>query len=153
MEKPTLEISISQLYNRVGLGSSAHNSNIPKYLELSKEDLEKLSPTDCAEISYLLHRESIYIQKILNTNTATINRLNKKIDYLTINKLEKYNIYLKYEQKRLLAIKDSPELIELYTEVINRQTQNDAIMYIPNLLKNMAESLIEISRNKRGAQK
>jgi hypothetical protein len=145
--------SINQYLEKVGLGAVTHNSSVPKYTELSQDELKRLSPNECTEIAYLLSREAFFIQKLINIHHARINTLHRKIDYLIAKKLGQYDPYMKYEQKKLCAIQDDDALQKMYEQIQEMQTKYELLLYIPTMLKNQTDTLVELSRVKRGGQK
>jgi hypothetical protein len=153
MEKPTiieqLNHTTQSYFQRIGLSTIKHNSEVEKYLELSREDMSKLSANECVEIAHMLTRESLYLQQQINQNNSKIFWINAKIDATVAPRLNNYDKYMPHQSKKLCAIKDDDVLESLYKNLIQCQTQNELLAYLPTYIKNLSDTLIELSKIKR----
>ncbi len=141
--------ALNNYTQKVGFVRLLHNTEITKYLEYNREDLQRLSPNECLEVAHLLIRESAFIQQQINQNNAKINWIDAKINKKTAEKWGEFDKYMPFEQKKMCTIQSDDSLMELYKTKLTLSTQNDLVLYIPTYLRALADNLQEISRSKR----
>lgn len=143
------EKSIRDYLQKLKMEEIASSDEVCKYLTTSQERLQKLSASECNEAAFLLNREALFVQKERNILTGKISWANMTIDWVIGKRIDQYNQYLPYEKKRMLAVQDNDYCKILYGLVIQAQRYLDATSHLPNQLKNIADTLIELARSKR----
>lgn len=133
-----------------GLGAHQYNSVIEQYLTLSPLILNKMSPDECAEASYLLSQYALYLQREVNQKKSVLQWCDRNLDKLTLPILNQYgDSYVKFEQKRMCAIMENPVAIELASirgKVLNQLT---TIEDMPYRVEKMSDRLSALSVTRR----
>lgn len=137
-----------------GLGlpdySSSHNigeSEINQYLSMSRNEIEKLSPEDCAQISYRLTQFSFHIQRTINREIARHNWSEESIKESIADEINNYKGY-GYIEKSYQAIKHNEKATSLQSIKKYSQQRIDRLSYIANNLKNLSDIMLSIQKTK-----
>ncbi len=122
-------------------------SELNEYLTMDRKVLEKLSPEDCAQISYRLGQFSFYIQRTVNRETARYNWAEESIKETIADEINNYKGY-GYLEKSIQAIKHNDKASNLQKIKKYAQQRIDRLSYIANSIKNLSDILISIQRTK-----
>lgn len=143
IDKECVEIwsEIEGYYDEVGLPNIASSPEASKYLRMSYEEIDKLSPQECGGAAYMIGQESIYIQKRINKNKCFIEWANLRIDSLIKDPCDKGKEYTKFDRRRKEAIDENDVAPILHEKVLKCQRQIDALEYFPKHLDNMSHIL------------
>lgn len=110
MEEQDIENRIDQLLTEydqtTGFPKINSHSGIEKYFNLSKQELNVMTPDDCGEAIYSLSIYSLYIQKLFNTEISRQNWLDANTKTLITPLLSNYDVY-SFEERKLRAIRDN----------------------------------------------
>ncbi len=144
-----IEQRIDEYSEQLKLSSITPSEDTAKYINLSREDINKLTADECHEAYYSLCKEALCIQYHANLLKTKINWATSCIDFMVADKLSSYDQYTPSAQKRILAIKENSAALKLQEFITNSQLKYNLIAYLPEQLKNIADSLKEIGRGKR----
>lgn len=135
----------------IGLGSYKNDilpeSELNEYLSMNRDSLEKLSPEDCAQISYRLGQFAFHVQRTINREIARFNWADESIKEVIADEINNYKGY-GYAEKSLQAIKHNEKASSLNNIKKYAKQRSDRLSYIANSLKNLSDILISIQRNK-----
>lgn len=145
-----LEQFLQEYHTKLGLKQFTFSeTSLDFCLSFQKEDLRKLSSEECSENSYLVSREALLLQREINKHKSILEWSESRLTKLTIDKLQNYDKYLPWHQKRILAIQDDNYLQQLF-ELSNRaRFKLESLQFLPTILNKIADSLMEMSRTKR----
>ena len=118
--------------------NSELSAEINKYLTMPSEAIEKLHPSDCANISVRLSQQSFHLQRAYNREKSTVTSMKIALDKCMAGHLNNYNTFIKYELNVAAVVNEDVYACKLQT-VIARATQR------MNRLYALAESLRDIS--------
>jgi hypothetical protein len=125
-----------------------HASN--RYLDLPTSKLRDMTADECGEASYVLSNYSMYLQKEINKYTSIQRYCDVKIDFIISREIDNVGgQYSKYEQKRILCIRQNDVASQLF------KLRNNIEMYLTNLydlprkVENMSRTLVELQQSKR----
>lgn len=135
----------------IGLGSYKNDilpeTELNEYLSMNRDILEKLSPEDCAQISYRLGQFAFHVQRTINREIARYNWADESIKEVIADEINNYKGY-GYNEKSLQAIKHNEKAASLNNIKKYAKQRSDRLSYIANSLKNLSDILISIQRNK-----
>jgi hypothetical protein len=131
-------------YNNIG---GVPETEINDYLSMSRDQLEKLSPEDCAQIAYRLAQFSFHIQRTLNREIARHNWSEESIKDIIADEINNYKGY-GYIEKSLQAIKHNEKANSLNAIKKYAKQRIDRLSYIANSLKNLSDIMLNIQKTK-----
>lgn len=136
----------------IGLGkySQVHNfteKELGGYLDMSRDVVEKLSPEDCAQISYRLAQYSFFLQRTLNREIARHNWAEETIKETIADEINNYKGY-GYLEKSLQAIKHNDKATALQKIQKYAKQRMDRLSYLANGVKNLSDIILSIQRTK-----
>lgn len=116
------------------------DSKIEEYLNLTREQIRKLSPEDCGEIAYVVSRFASYIQEKVNRQTAVMGWAEANIKIIIADKIDQYTGY-GYEEKKNKAIKDNEVARELEKVRTHAKLRSDELFMQAQRIEFMAKLL------------
>jgi hypothetical protein len=135
------------------IGLSAYTANsfkeeeLNEYLTMDRNVLEKLSPEDCAQISYRLAQFSLHIQRTLNRENARLNWAEETIKETIADDINNYKGY-GYLEKSSQAIKHNEKATALNKIKKYAKQRSDRLTYISSCVKNLSDILLSINKTK-----
>tara|TARA_B100002019_G_C21274933_1_gene604909 strand:- start:10105 stop:10602 length:498 start_codon:yes stop_codon:yes gene_type:complete len=124
-----------------------NSKELNQYLTMSRDVIEKLTPEDCAQISYRLGQMSFHIQRTLNREIARHNWAEDSAKMVIADELNNYKGY-GYIEKFYQAVKNNDKANSLYKIQKYAKQRMDRLSYLANNLKNLSDILLSIQRNK-----
>lgn len=135
----------------IGLAEYATNiistEEINKYTSMSRDEIEKLSPEDCAQISYRLSQFSFYLQRSLNREIARYNWADENIKDVIADEINNYKGY-GYIEKSIQAIKHNEKASGLNSIKKYAKQRGDRLQYLANSIKNLSDIMLSIQKSK-----
>jgi hypothetical protein len=145
----TINKLLDEYEGKIGLPqTSFENKDAQKYLEMSRDQLEKITAEECAEAAYYLNNLSYHIQKAINRESAKLNWTNSTLKRYISDKVSQYRG--SWEQQEMQAIKNDQYADRLNQVRVWSQLRIDRLSYITNNLKNLSDVLLNIQRAKLG---
>ena len=136
-------ISIPEYSQSCGVPEEEINT----YLTMSRNEIEKLSPEDCAQISYRLGQFAFHVQRTINREIARQNWSEETIKETIADEINNYKGY-GYIEKSLQAIKHNEKAQALSSIKKFAKQRTDRLSYIANSLKNLSDIMLSIQRTK-----
>jgi hypothetical protein len=130
-----------------GSGCSVPEAEINNYLSMSRNEIEKLNPEDCAQIAYRLSQFGFYLQRSLNREIARHNWAEESIKETIADEINNYKGY-GFLEKSLQAIKHNDKASGLNKIKKYAQQRMDRLSYLANNIKNLSDILLSIQRTK-----
>lgn len=127
--------------------TSLSEEELNTYLTMGRDQLEKLSPEDCAQISYRLGQFSFHIQRTINREIARHNWSEENIKETIADEINNYKGY-GYIEKSLQAIKHNDKASSLNSIKKYAKQRIDRLSYIANSLNNLSNILLSIQKTK-----
>jgi hypothetical protein len=136
----------------IGLGkySEVHNfteGELNNYFTMNRDVVEKLSPEDCAQISYRLAQYAFFIQRTLNREIARHNWAEESIKETIADEINNYKGY-GFLEKSLQAIKHNDKASGLNKIKKYAQQRIDRLSYLANSIKNLSDIMLSVQRTK-----
>lgn len=142
---------LDQYENSVGLAKYnplvLSEDELNKYLTMSRDELEKLTPEDCGQISYRLAQFSFHIQRTINREIARYNWADETTKELIADEINNYKGY-GYVEKSYQAIKHNDKALAINKIKKYAKQRTDRLSYLANGIKNLSDILISIQRIK-----
>lgn len=129
------------------LGCAVAESEVNKYLSMTRDEIEKLNPEDCAQISYRLSQFAFYVQRSLNREIARYNWSDETIKETIADEINNYKGY-GYIEKSLQAIKHNDKASSLNSIKKYAKQRMDRLSYIANSVKNLSDVMLSIQKTK-----
>jgi hypothetical protein len=136
-------ISLPEYAQSYGVSEQEMNT----YLTMSRDEIEKLSPEDCAQISYRLGQFAFHVQRTINREIARQNWAEESIKETIADEVNNYKGY-GYIEKSLQAIKHNDKAQSLSSIKKYAKQRSDRLSYIANSLKNLSDIMLSIQRAK-----
>jgi hypothetical protein len=122
-------------------------SEINQYLTMTRDEIEKLSPEDCAQISYRLAQFAFHIQRTINREIARSNWSEETIKETIADEINNYKGY-GFVEKSLQAIKHNDKASSLNSIKKYAKQRIDRLSYIANNIKNLSDIMMAIQKTK-----
>ena len=135
-------IGLSEYYQNV-----INNEEINKYTTMTRDEIEKLNPEDCAQISYRLSQFSFYLQRSINREIARYNWAEESIKDVIADEINNYKGY-GYIEKSLQAIKHNEKASGLNNIKKYAKQRSDRLQYLANNIKNLSDVMLSIQKSK-----
>jgi len=129
------------------------NIEVQHILSLERDDLKRMTLSECCENAFILESTSFYIQEQINLYTAYVHWATSNIDAMCCKHLEQYgNQFTQGIVKRNMFIRDNAPAQELQKIVIESQQRIDALSYLPTRMNAMSRTLKYFINMKQGEQ-
>jgi hypothetical protein len=142
---------LDEYENSIGLSEYTtniiNNEEINKYTSMTRDEIEKLSPEDCAQISYRLSQFAFYLQRSLNRELARYNWAEENIKEVIADEINNYKGY-GYIEKSLQAIKHNEKASGLNSIKKYAKQRGDRLQYLANSIKNLSDVMLSIQKSK-----
>ena len=143
---------LDEYESSIGLSkySDSHNfteDELNKYFTMPRDIIEKLSPEDCAQISYRLAQYAFFIQRTLNREIARHNWAEENIKETIADEINNYKGY-GFVEKSIQAIKHNDKASSLNKIKRYAQQRMDRLSYLANSVKNLSDIMLSVQRTK-----
>lgn len=122
-------------------------SELNDYLSMNRDNIEKLTPEDCAQIAYRLAQFAFHIQRTLNREIARYNWADESIKETIADEINSYKGY-GYIEKSLQAIKHNDKANSLNNIKKYAKQRIDRLSYIANNVKNLSDIILAVQKTK-----
>lgn len=126
---------------------------LQKYISMQRNEIEKLTKDDCAEIIVRLTQFAFHVQRSLNREISRFNWADDYIKEIIADELNNYKGY-GYNEKSIQAIKHNDKASSLNNIRRYAKQRVDRLSYLANCIKNLSEAIqnIQINKVKNGSQ-
>lgn len=143
---------LDEYESSLGLGqySQSHSfqeDELNNYFSMSRDAIEKLTPEDCAQISYRLAQYSFFLQRTLNREIARHNWAESTIKETIADEINNYKGY-GFVEKSLQAIKHNDKAQALSKIQKYAKQRMDRLSYLSNSVKNLSDIILSVQRTK-----
>lgn len=135
----------------IGLGSYKQDAfpedELNKYFQMSRDELEKITPEMCGEISYRLAQFAFHVQRSINREIARLNWADETIKETIADEINNYKGY-GYIEKSLQAIKHNDKALSLNKIKKYAKQRSDRLQYLANSIKHLSDIILSIQKTK-----
>lgn len=128
--------------------NTVDEAEINSYFTMTRDQIDKLNPLDCSEISTRLQQFGLYIQRQYNLEQSRYSWATAEITKYSSDKLEQISGYVKYENKLYLIAKTDEYMSKLLAIRDYAQTRLDRLTYLASSIKNLADCFTNCCRTK-----
>jgi hypothetical protein len=114
---------------------------------MTRDEVEKLTPEDCAQIAYRFSQFAFYVQRSVNREIARYNWADENIKETIADEKNNYKGY-GYIEKSLQAIKHNDKASSLNSIKKYAKQRIDRLSYIANNIKNLSEVILSVQKTK-----
>lgn len=142
---------LDEYESSIGFGSYSSNifseDELNLYFQMPRNQIEKLTPEECAEISMRLGQFSLHIQRTINRELARFNWAEEMIKETIADELNNYKGY-GYVEKSIQAIKHNDKASALNRIKRYAKQRSDRLQYVANSIKNLSDIMLTVSKTK-----
>ena len=143
---------LDEYESSVGLGqySQVHSfteEELGGYLNMNRDTIEKLTPEDCAQISYRLAQYAFFLQRTVNREIARHNWADETIKEVIADEINNYKGY-GFVEKSLQAIKHNDKATSLNKIKKYAKQRMDRLSYLANSVKNLSDIILSVQKTK-----
>lgn len=131
------------LYSPVSLPEDELNT----YLSMNRDQIEKLTPEDCAQIAYRLGQFAFHLQRTANREIARYNWADETIKEVIADELNQYKGY-GYIEKSAQAIKHNEKATMLNNIRKYAKQRIDRLSYLANSVKHLSDIILAVQKTK-----
>lgn len=143
-ELQAIHDTLDKYEESIGLPSNTIPGEIEEfngYLNMSRDRIEKLMPSECNAIAFRLGRYCLYLQRLQNRENAALEWANTKLVDIVSSQLNSYNQYMKYENKLALISKENSTVEKLLQFISNRKQKLATLDGVSHSIQYMARIL------------
>lgn len=134
-----LEVLLDSYETKANIPVVKHDESVDYYMNLTREEMRRLTPEDLAEGYYILGKYSYYITKLTNKHVAVANWCASQITGVISKSIQDYQ--WSFDEKKMCAIRDNEVATKLEKVRVLAQAHVDRLAYLANSIKFVASSL------------
>jgi len=123
-----------------------HDDTAKKYLQMSRNQIEKLTPDQCSEAALLLGSLSFHIQRSYNREVARINWADKTLKTCIAGREQAYKG--SWESQFNQAVKEDTYANKISSIKRYAQQRADRITYLSSSIKNISDIFLNVQKSK-----
>ena len=121
-----------------------HDDTAKSYLQLSRNEIEKLTPDQCAEAALLLASLSFHLQRSYNREIARVNWSTSLIKKTAAGREGQYSG--SWESQHYQAVKGDGYTSKLDRVRVYAQQRADRLTYLSSSVKNISDIFLSVQR-------
>jgi len=145
-----LDSALDEYESRIGLPlfveDSTDETEVQKYLSMSREQMERLNLQDCAQAAILLGSFSFHIQRCHNRESARVKWADNRLKALVSGKEQQYKG--SWDSQFNQAVKDDDFARGLLKLKNYAQQRADRLTYLSTSVKNISDLFVNLQRAK-----
>ena len=142
---------LDEYENSVGLpffGSSLSDSESHQFLNMNRNEIEKMSPEDCAQAALILNGLAFHVQRAYNREIARVNWSESSMKEIVASEVQSYKGY-SYNERFQQAVKNNEHSRSLNKIKRYAQQRADRLSFLSSSLSNRADIFLAVQRSKR----
>lgn len=140
--------AMSEYEHKIGLKNKVVPNPIDSYLNMSREDMRKLSQQDCREIALCLYQYSVFIQRCYNEKINEGNFLKNELDRAIVSEMQQVQAPTT-DERRLLAIRNNDVARRLESEKNKCYFEANQIFGLSNIIKETAKAFEQLGWSRK----
>ena len=144
-----LDSVLDEYESSLGLPSfndNFHDDTAKKYLQLTRNQIEKLTPDQCSEAALLLSSLAFHIQRSYNREIARINWADKILKSTIAGKEQSYRG--SWDSQFNQAVKEDGYATKIADIRRYAQQRADRLTYLSSSIKHMSDIFLSVQRSK-----
>lgn len=142
---------LDEYENSVGLpffNSRLADTETHKFLNMSRNEIEKMSPEDCAQGALILNGLAFHVQRAYNREIARVNWAEASMKEIVASEVHNYKGY-SYNERFQQAVKSNEHARSLNKIKRYAQQRADRLSFLSSNLNNRADIFLAVQRSKR----
>jgi len=135
---------ILEEYKKDLIPQSDSVKEIAQYVKMSRNELEKLTPEQCAIMNHRFIQYATYMQKLYNIERARLNQTQKWLLKAVAPLLDNYDKYVKFDIKVELIARENSYVNDLNKVMEGAQHRLDKLTFMADCMKDQGASLKNI---------
>ena len=123
-----------------------HDDSAKKYLQLTRDQIEKLTPAQCSEAALLLSGLAFHLQRSYNREIARINWADKILKSTIAGKEQSYRG--SWDSQFNQAVKEDGYATKIADIKRYAQQRADRLTYLSSSIKHMSDIFLSVQRSK-----
>ena len=123
-----------------------HDDSAKKYLQLSRNEIEKLTPEQCSEAALFLASLSFHLQRSYNREIARVNWAASNLKKKVAGREGQYKG--SWDSQHYQAIKEDGYMCKLDGIRVYAQQRADRLTYLSSSVKNISDIFLNVQRSK-----
>ena len=123
-----------------------HDDSAKQYLQLTRDQIEKLTPEQCSEAALLISSLAFHIQRSYNREVARINWADRILKSTIAGKEQSYRG--SWESQFNQAVKEDGYANKIADIKRYAQQRADRLTYLSSSMKNMSDVFLNVQRSK-----
>ena len=135
--------------SNLGLGSYAgdfHHQSVKQYMNMPRQQMEKLTVDECAEAALLLGGFSFYLQRSYNREIARVNWASSNLKRMMSGRELQYKG--SWDSQYYQAIREDGYALKLESIKTYAQQSADRLTYLASSVKNLSDLFVNLQRAK-----
>jgi len=142
-------VAIDNWVELKGLPEIKLRPEIEETLNLSKEELAKLTSRECLERAYELYAYAQYLESVLAKEKITLDWAESSLLYMISDKLSQYGTqYTKWEEKYYACIKENPLASQIIKVKVHAASKVEVLEAKIPTTKKMSDVLYSLSQRR-----
>ncbi len=125
------------------------DETVTAYLQMSEDEISRLSPEELGYAEIKLSSYAFSIQKHVNTSSAIKNWADKNINLLVAKHYGQYDKFIKFEVRRELITQDNDYASRLSDIIRECQTEIDGLAYLAQSIQHVSDAFGRLARIRR----
>ena len=141
--------TIEQYIHGEGIRSCKVNSEVEEVLNLTTEDLHKITSEECLQFAFLLYQYCNYVQGVFNKHLVKLKWVEEQLSKIVSSQAPQFDKYMKWEQKRHAVIQND-EFAKVLWEL--KLSAEGKVTWLSDKIRDMrkqADVLFELAKGKR----
>lgn len=123
-----------------------HDDSAKKYLQLSRDQIEKFTPEQCAEAALLLASLSFHLQRSYNREVARVNWADQVLKTIVSGREQQYRG--SWDSQFYQAVKEDGYATKVADIKKYAQQRADRLTYLASSIKNISDIFLSVQRSK-----
>lgn len=128
--------------------SPGPEEELQNYLNMSRDELEKLTPEICAEISYRIAQFCFYLKRLYNREQTRVIWARQQLMNTIAQSVNNYDQFTKFEIKVALITKDNEYANSLQKILTYAEERSQRLHELSTFLKHLSDSIKNIAFTK-----
>ena len=140
---------LDEYENNLGLGAYTgdfHDQSVKTYMNMPRQQMEKLTVEECAEAALLLGGFSFYVQRSYNREVARVNWATSNLKKIVSGREGQY--VGSWDSQYHQAIKEDSYCSKLNAIRVYAQQRSDRLTYLASSVKNLSDLFTNLQRAK-----
>lgn len=147
----TIDKVLDEYESSLGLPSynqDFHDPTVKNYMEMSRDQMEKLTIEECAEAALLLGGFSFYLQRSINRETSRVKWATSTVKQMIAGRESQYSG--SWDSQFHQAVRENGVASKVEKIRIYAQQRADRLTYLASSVKNLSDLFVNLQRAKAG---